>query len=299
MVDLSTAMSAAQADRGKRKKDGDKRGRSGRNHGLEPFEPEKFVKKEKAESISMWLVMAMALTIALFSRFIFMPGVDPGGNTDILWLAPMAMIVVIPSLHRAILSEERNENFTKGTWFKASFLYVFAWLAFTFLLTNPPFGDIGSPEPSEGWTILVEQGDGWLLTDDDLAGKKSLVFEVEGDHLEGHAFLLFSLADNGDPNRAELTITMSDADGVVTNLSHTSEGWDEVMSGHSLAGDVDGAHDAVLVDHIEDRPVIIDLGENLSLSTYTVTIDVFEEGDPWDNTNTWSWEFTIRNPVVE
>ena len=66
MVDLKTAMAAAQADRMKR--DGarieeKKKRRSGADLGIEPFDPVKYFGKEKADTASMWLVISYALVV--------------------------------------------------------------------------------------------------------------------------------------------------------------------------------------------------------------------------------------------
>ena len=59
MVDMQTAMSAARADRGSRKKgkDSEKKGRSGRDHGIEPFDPVKQVSNDRRDIVSMWMVI--------------------------------------------------------------------------------------------------------------------------------------------------------------------------------------------------------------------------------------------------
>ena len=61
------------------------------------------------------------------------------------------MMAIFFSTHRSLLPEKFVEHYTRGTWFKASFLHVFTWLAFTFLLTNAPFADINAPQVDEGW----------------------------------------------------------------------------------------------------------------------------------------------------
>ena len=60
MVDVSTAMAAARADSGKRRR-GDKEGkkRPGSKMGVELFDPAEHVQKEKADTISMWLMILM------------------------------------------------------------------------------------------------------------------------------------------------------------------------------------------------------------------------------------------------
>jgi hypothetical protein len=61
MVDLQTAMAAASAERRQRSgaaSEERKVRRSGASLGLEPFDPVKHVSKEKADTASMWLVIA-------------------------------------------------------------------------------------------------------------------------------------------------------------------------------------------------------------------------------------------------
>ena len=63
MVDLKTAMAAAQAERMKRdgaKNAEKKKRRSGADLGIEPFDPVKYHGKERADTASMWLVIAYA-----------------------------------------------------------------------------------------------------------------------------------------------------------------------------------------------------------------------------------------------
>ena len=162
MVDIQTAMSAARADRGGRRKGagaGDKKGRSGRDHGIEPFDPVKHVSKERADMFSMWLVIVFSGVVALMMRYVVMPSFDGDSSKDLLWLLPMSLIFVLPSLHRMALPEALHEHYGKGTWFRAAFLHVFTWLAFTFLLTNPPMADIGAPETAAGWTVVMVDGE--------------------------------------------------------------------------------------------------------------------------------------------
>ena len=71
MVDLSTAMTAAQGERRQRMQGDDREKkvrRTGRNLGIEAFDPVKHVQKEKADTASMWLVLAFSLTITLLMR---------------------------------------------------------------------------------------------------------------------------------------------------------------------------------------------------------------------------------------
>jgi hypothetical protein len=299
MVDISTAMTAASAE-GRRRgaKDPDKKGKSGRNLGIEPFDPAKYVAKEKAETASMWLVMGFSLCVALLSRYLLMPKLDPNGNNDLLWFGPLALLLVIPSLHRLVMPEAFLEHYTKGTWFKAGFLHTFAWLAFTFLLTNPPLGDIGSPEPSAGWTIVVEDGADWLVANDSLAGRSQIVWHLNSseDMLNGTIWLMFALADNSDPNDAEITISITPGGGVTETLAISEDQWSRIDEGREWAlKNQSGGHDAVLTDHASDRLIAVQLGENLEVGEYSISVAVSEDGSPWRNTDQWTWELTITN----
>ena len=301
MVDISTAMAAASVDGKKRdKKDGDKKGKSGRNHGIEPFDPQKYVYKEKADTASMWLILSFSLSVAIISRYLIMPKMDPTENHDILWFGPMALLLVIPSLHRLVLPERFVEHYTKGTWFKAGFLHVFAWLAFTFLLINPPLGDIGSPEPSAGWTIIVEQDDGWLMANDSTSGSSEIGWQLEDgeDKVAGTAWLMFALADNSDPNDADLEITITPAEGEARTLTLASEEWLRLESARAEGfANQTYAHDVTLSDHESDRVVAVQLGDDFAAGEYTITIHVTEEAEPWTNSAEWDWTFTVIAPL--
>ena len=75
MVDLQTAMAAAAADRQKRldKTAADrKKRRSGADLGIERFDPVNHVAKEKAETASMWFVLAYAVVVSLLNRHMLM-----------------------------------------------------------------------------------------------------------------------------------------------------------------------------------------------------------------------------------
>ena len=58
--------------------------------------------------------------MALVMRYVAMPGSQ--GNADLLWFVPMMAIFLLPPLHRSLLPEKFVEHYTRGTWFKASFL---------------------------------------------------------------------------------------------------------------------------------------------------------------------------------
>lgn len=298
MVDISTAMAAASVD-GKRRggKDSDKKGKSGRNLGIESFDPVKYVAKEKAETASMWLVLFFALGVAMIFRYLLMPSLEPNGNHDLLWFGPLALILVIPSLHRLVMPEKFTEHYTTGTWFKAGFLHTFAWLAFTFLLINPPFGDIGSPEPSAAWAIVVEDGENWLLPE--YMSNNHIVWTLDSsnDSLNGTAWLMFGLADNADPNDAEISVSITAEGGETTNLTLSTDQWDRISEGRTAAiSNQTGVGDVVLTNHASDRLIAVSLGEDFVPGEYSILVQVSEDGDPWKNTDDWTWTFSVALP---
>ena len=92
MVDINTAMAAAAAER-RNRGTGDKerkKNRSGADMGIESFDPVKHVSKEKADTVSMWLVITFALSMSLIMRYVAMPGSQ--SNSDMLWFIPLMAI---------------------------------------------------------------------------------------------------------------------------------------------------------------------------------------------------------------
>ena len=207
MVDLKTAMAAAQAERRKRdgaKNEEKKKRRSGADLGIEPFDPVKYHGKERADTASMWLVILYALAVTCMMRYILMPSTTLD-KTDVLYLLPLTMMILIPQLHRTIMPERLKEHYTKGTWFRAFFLYTFTFLSLSFLLVNPPFGDIVAPQLADEWGVVVEH-EGTFTFADDVKGGVEWTLE-DGERIQGGAWLLFGLADNVDETGANVTVT--------------------------------------------------------------------------------------------
>ena len=219
-MDFKSAMAAARAEaesrqrkkrRDKDEKSEKKRSRSGEDMGLESFDPVNYVAKERAETASMWLVLGFAISVSMLMRFGIMPSMSHGDS--VLWLLPLLSVFLIPSIHRLIMPQTLVEHYTKGTWFKASFLHVFTWLAITLLLVNPPFGDIGSPEVAKQWTVVMidENGNHSYPSDGptmrvEEGNIKEL--EISLDSFE-EAWLIFAVRDNLDVNNVELNLTLN------------------------------------------------------------------------------------------
>tara|TARA_B100000700_G_scaffold186715_1_gene205772 strand:- start:3304 stop:4155 length:852 start_codon:yes stop_codon:yes gene_type:complete len=279
MVDINTAMAAAAAER-RNRGTGDKerkKNRSGADMGIEAFDPVKHVSKEKADTVSMWLVISFAATVSLLMRYVAMPSSQD--NADMLWFIPMMGIFLLPSIHRAILPEKFVEHYTKGTWFKASFLHVFTWLALTFLLTNAPFADIVAPEVDDGWGMISSSEDGYDFT----KSSKGAVTLTEG--YTGTHFIVLAFSDNNDASDSDYAITF---DGNDVNNS-----WAEIESEDSSALDSVRAHKDL------DQPIAVAIPEGLSQGTYDIVIKVTEDGDPWENTRTVTMTLKVNELVEE
>ena len=279
MVDINTAMAAAAAERRNRGA-GDKerkKNRSGADMGIESFDPVKHVSKEKADTVSMWLVVTFATTMALVMRYVAMPGSQ--GNADLLWFVPMMAIFLLPSIHRALLPEKFVEHYTRGTWFKASFLHVFTWLAITFLLTNAPFADIAAPQVDDGWVMISSSEEGFDFTDE----SKDKVYLTQG--YTGMHYLVLSFSDNNDASDSEYSITF--------NGESANNSWSILAESNPDALDSVRSHKDI------DYPVAVEVPAGLDVGTYEVKIKVVEDGDPWENERTITMTLVVEEPVVE
>ena len=299
MVDLNTAMAAASVDRQKKMADEGKermKRRSGRDLGIEAFDPVKHVAKEKAETASMWLVIGFSVVVSLLMRYVLMPRTTVE-KADILYLAPLAAVFLIPQVHRMILPASFNELYTKGTWFKASFLHTFTFLAMAFLLVNPPLGDIVAPQLADKW-VLVQHEDDEFNFSKGVGSSGTLIWEVEQDSLlSGDIWLLFGLADNVNVEGATIVVELSNNAGDV-QLESDTEFWSDNMEIiTNQTGNISNvARSSILMPHGDlDQEFAIQLGTNLAVGEHLITVTILEQGDPWENSRIYDW--TLR--VVE
>lgn len=300
MVDLNTAMAAAATERRKRVEGEEKEKkirRSGADLGLEAFDPVKYVEKEKADTLSMWLVMGFSLTISLLMRYVLMPN-TAADKTDILYLLPLTAMLIIPQVHRAILPARFIEHYTKGTWVKSGFLHTFTFLALAFLLVNPPFGDIVAPQLSKEWTIVTDDGVE-LLFDDGTKGD-TITWTVDSTgKLTGEVWLLFGLADNVNSDGAEVTVTLQNNEGSEQLLANTSF-WADNEQRLLEANTTTNSSLPNLFPHGEkDQAFAIQLGENLPEGTHSITVTISEQGDPWVNNRTYNWNLIVVKEVAQ
>ncbi len=296
MVDLKTAMAAAQAERMKRdgaKNEEKKKRRTGPDLGIEPFDPVKYANKEKADTASMWLVIVYAFVVTMLMRYVLMPSTTLD-KTDVLYLLPLTMMILIPQLHRTVMPERFKEHYTKGTWFRAFFLYTFTFLSLAFLVVNPPFGDIVAPQLARDWGIAVESEAGFSYADDVKGGVEWTL--EDGDRLEGTAWLLFGLADNVDENQANVTV-VHEFLGKRTVIDSNDTFWTEHGDDIRTWRTANNKSAPILLPHADlDQPFAINLGGQLGVGTHTITVEITEQGDPWENKRTYVWSFFIHPP---
>ena len=292
MVDLQTAMAAAAADRQKRldKTAAErKKRRSGADLGIERFDPVQHVAKEKAETASMWFVLTYAVVVALLNRHMLMGWVGPGDGF-LLWFLPIGMLIFLPGLHRAIMPESFVEQYKAGTWVKAGFLHTFTFLAVSFLLVNPPFGDVTAASLDGAWDIAILDEDGALV----LASTSGDAVELNGEGfawttqdgvLRGSAWVMFTLTDNHEVSENDVEVRLSSnadpAGSVVLPVETAPEAFANLSR-----------NDA---DH---QWFLVPLGTDLVEGRWTITVDIEEQGSPWVNTRVYEWHLDVIDERV-
>lgn len=294
MVDFKTAMAAAAAEGQKRQKkasDEKKKRRTGANLGIEPFDPVKHVKKEQAETASMWLVLAFATSVTLVMRYLLMDMTD-SDNARILWLLPMSAALLLPQIHRAVMPPKYVEHYTGGTWFKASFLHVFTFLALSFVLVNPPLGDIVAPQVASDWTVVIDNGEDLIYPAEGVAGDDVITLEiVEGNSIGHDVWLIFGLADNVDSYGANVSVEIENNNRRSIEMNQTF--WDENMDRIVRYDENNTQTTPDLLPHGElDAPVALNLGD-LNVGTHSITVTIEEDGNPWTNTRVLDWEVKV------
>ncbi len=292
MVDLQTAMAAAAADRQKRldKTAAErKKRRSGADLGIERFDPVKHVAKEKAETASMWFVLAYAAVVALLNRHVLMGWVGPGDGF-LLWFLPIGMLIFLPALHRAVMPESFIEQYKPGTWVKAGFLHTFTFLALSFLLVNPPFGDVTAASLDGSWDIAVMNAEGELVfasassdvSDMDSAG---FAWTTEDGVLHGSAWVMFTLTDNHEVSENDVEVRLSSNADPAGSVLLPVETVPEAFSNLSRSD----------ADH---RWFLVPLGADLVEGRWTITVDIEEQGSPWVNTRVYEWNLDVIDERV-
>ena len=296
MVDVDSAMRASAYGGGKRrKKSEDDKAKEKEGRVLEPFDPAAAAKKETAEAYSMWIVVLYGLGVCMFMRYFFMPTLTE--PTRALWLLPMLLMVTIPSLHKVMVPVEYYELFTMGNWFRACFLYFFSFIALSFILANPPLGDIAAPTIPGG--LDIETNDAVV---DARWSKSTYYIETNQDTID--IVLGMGVRDNVNAETAVMTASVwfrgemiaNLSDGAVGELSEAQVRFDEVGSNWTRGDQKNTLTKEVIGPKVASRAEDVGLAWDISgmeLGDYEVRINLSEVGDPWEQ-NIWDAVYTIN-----
>ena len=298
MVDVDTAMRASAFEKRKRGRGGSGDKEEPKSRELEPFKPDEHAVKEVADAYSMWLVIIYGLSVALFMRYVFMPTTTEPSR--ILWVLPVSLAATVPSLHKLVLPSRIVELYTGGNWFRACFLFVFSWLALTFVLSNPPLSDIAPPTASNG--IDIQEADG--IIDSSWRGGE---YMLEIDRDEVHVVMGMGVSDNIDAESAQVLITLTHkgntlilANDTAGNLTDAMGTFDDLDSGDWLRGnETTLTRKANLGPKVSNRAEDVSLAWDLGLlgpGTYDLHVEMSESREdmgPWD-VNTWTADWEIK-----
>ena len=300
MVDVDTALRAS-AYSGKK---GGSKSEDRKDSSLEPFDPSIHAQKEKADAVSMWIVIAFGLIVAATMRYYIMPGLQE--TAQVLWLIPFIMIALIRPIHQLLVPSKFFDQYTTGNWVRASFLYLFTWLALSFALVNPPLADIAAPHLAGSIDVA---SDGGVITDWDLSGKE---YEIEISEESVPLILGLAVRDNVDAENATMNLRITykgeekvNISGVVSQLasqgpsakfdSVDSEDWLRGMKKNTLTSVEMGPK---VAPHSLDIAMAWDLcpTSGCSPGKYEVSIYLSEENEmvPWESgQNSWYAEYTV------
>lgn len=286
MVDVDSALRASaysgkKRPKGQRAKDEEKKSRK-----IEPFDPVGAFEKEKADAFSMWLVILLGLSVGLLMRYVIMPTLTQ--PEKILWVLPLSLVVILPTLHRAVIPNKWSDLYDRGNWFRASFLYVFSWLAISFLLVNPPLADLAPPTLASG--IDIAEADG--VVDTTWNGG---TYTIELNQQTVDVVLGMAIRDNVDAEAATVVVSHWYHGAMVEELANgTASGLDEARANFAAVETwerVTKGGDPIVIKHSEDIGLAWDLG-TMTPGEHQIKIQLSEVGDPWEE-NVWERTYTI------
>ena len=290
MVDVDTALKSAAIDRRKAKKgrDSSKPKRPGGSVGVEPFDPEVFRTKEVADTYSMWLVLIGSILTALLMRFAIMPGMGEPG--PLLWLLPLSLVLILPTLHRLILPDEISDLYTGGNWFRAGMLWIFTWLSISIILVNPPLADISAPEAADV-RLVFDEGE----ESEDLIARLDRVgndidISIEAGQSEGSMWLLLDVRDNVAVDDCSIIVQLVKNEQVLLNSTINGANttaiaaYDDLVSGNrsivSIVDEGSWSNPDMKLWRPTDVGIAVDLGV-FDTGTYELRYRIDQPGDPW------------------
>jgi len=292
VVDVDSALRASAYSGKKRPKGSDSKKEEVKSRKIEPFEPGEAFEKEKADAFSMWLVIVFGLTMGLIMRYAVMPTLSQ--SEAILWVLPLSLVVILPTMHKLLIPNKWSDRYDGGNWFRASFLYIFSWLAISFLLVNPPLADIAPPTLANG--IDIQDTDsieyvGWIDGTYTIALNQGTVDVVLG----------MAVRDNVDAENATVQVSFWKygalvgelANGTASDLTEARATFESVNNSWVS---VDNLGNPVVIKHSEDIGLAWDLG-SLTPGQYEIKVRLSEVGDPWDE-NVWERTYSIAVVTV-
>lgn len=287
MVDVDTALRANAYNDRKRRSSGDKKEGKTTPKKIEDFDPAAHAVKEVADAYSMWLVIIYGTVVALAIRYLLMPEMkEPGA---ILYLLPLLLCATIIPIHKIIIPSKYSELYTNGNWFRAVFLFIFTWLAFSFIVSNPPLADIAPPTLAGG--IDIEQTEGIEET-----SWKNGVYTINLNQDTVDVVMGMAVRDNVDAESVNINAAIYYRGEMLeelangTAISHTEEMEMFDSINNWTRGDRVGPHES-------DIGLAWDLG-TLDPGEYTIEITMTEEGSPWINTTELVYTISIAQTTV-
>ena len=292
MVDVDSALRASAYSGKKRPKGSDSKKEEVKSRKIEPFEPGEAFEKEKADAFSMWLVIVFGLTMGLIMRYAVMPTLSQ--SEAILWVLPLSLVVILPTMHKLFIPNKWSDRYDGGNWFRASFLYIFSWLAISFLLVNPPLADIAPPTLANG--IDVQNTDSI-----EYAGMIDGTYTIALNQGTVDVVLGMAVRDNVDAESATVQVSFWKygalvgelANGTASDLTEARATFDSVNNSWVS---VDKLGYPVVIKHSEDIGLAWDLG-SLTPGQYEIKVRLSEVGDPWDE-NVWEKTYGIAVVTV-
>ena len=286
MVDVDSALRASAYSGKKRARGSGAEKEEKKSRKIEPFEPSDALEKEKADAFSMWLVITLGLSVGLLMRYVLMPTLTE--PEKILWVLPLMLVVLLPTLHRLIIPDKWSDRYDRGNWFRASFLYIFTWLAISFLLVNPPLADIAPPTLAGGIDIAETEG----VVDVAWTGG---TYTIELNQNTVDVTLGMAVSDNVDSASATIVVSHWFHGAMVEELANgtVSEQTDHIATFADVEAweRLDKSGNSKVIGHAEDIGVAWDLG-TMGPGEHQIKIKLVEEGDPWAQ-NVWERTYTI------
>ena len=255
MVDVDSALRASAYSGKKRPKGKESKKEEVKSRKIEPFEPGEAFEKEKADAFSMWLVIVVGLAMGVFMRYVIMPTLTK--PEAILWVLPVSLVVVLPTMHKLLIPNHWSDRYDNGNWFRASFLYIFSWLAISFLLVNPPLADIAPPTLANG--IDIEENEaiqyvGWVDGTYTIALNQGSVDVVLG----------MAVRDNVDAENATVQVSFWKYGALVNELSNGTAS--DLTEARTTFDSVNNSW--ISVDKL-GNPVVIQHSEDIGPVSYT------------------------------